>query len=326
MRKVHTARPIIVAVRELDRSARPLLRKAALLAKLHGSPVRLVNVLALPQGSLLRAGANVRQAAVGVLNDRRNALMKLAAGPELRGVKTSVSVCTDYPAADALVGEVLKHRARLLLAQSHRHGRFARVWLSNTDWDLIRNCPCPLWLSKSNRFSAGGVVVAAVDPLHTHAKPAALDRIIVKHALEAAGGQRKRVLLCHSYSLPQPVAMDSPVEAYWLAMSEQERQAYEAMLEKQIDRLRARHGIPSKNTVIAPGDPGFQLPRIAKKHAASLVVMGAVSRRGLRRIFIGHTAERVIDELRCDVLIVKPRGFKTPAVRRARDQMRSLVR
>ena len=54
------------------------------------------------------------------------------------------------------------------------------------------------------------------------------------------------------------------------------------------------------------------------KHRASVVVMGAVSRSALTRLFIGHTAERVIDALKCDVLIVKPRRFKTRVVPRPR--------
>jgi hypothetical protein len=37
--------------------------------------------------------------------------------------------------------------------------------------------------------------------------------------------------------------------------------------------------------------------------------MGAVSRSGLKRVFIGNTAERVLNQLRCDVLVVKPRHF-----------------
>jgi universal stress protein E len=40
------------------------------------------------------------------------------------------------------------------------------------------------------------------------------------------------------------------------------------------------------------------------------MVMGAVSRSGLDRIFLGSTAERVLDRLPCDLLIVKPKGFQ----------------
>jgi universal stress protein E len=40
---------------------------------------------------------------------------------------------------------------------------------------------------------------------------------------------------------------------------------------------------------------------------AGLVVIGATSRSGLKRVFIGNTAERVLDGLKSDVLVVKPR-------------------
>jgi universal stress protein family protein len=48
----------------------------------------------------------------------------------------------------------------------------------------------------------------------------------------------------------------------------------------------------------------------------------AVSRSALARLFIGSTAERVLDKLGCDVLIVKPRGFaakvaRAPSVRKS---------
>jgi universal stress protein E len=43
--------------------------------------------------------------------------------------------------------------------------------------------------------------------------------------------------------------------------------------------------------------------------------MGAVSRRGLRRLFLGNTAEEVLDKLPCDLLIVKAAGFETSVPR-----------
>jgi hypothetical protein len=39
--------------------------------------------------------------------------------------------------------------------------------------------------------------------------------------------------------------------------------------------------------------------------------MGAISRSGLKRAMIGNTAERVLNQLPCDVLVVKPARFKT---------------
>ena len=51
---------------------------------------------------------------------------------------------------------------------------------------------------------------------------------------------------------------------------------------------------------------------------AQLVVMGAVSRSGLKRVFIGNTAERVLHDLPCDVLVVKPPRFKARVIKRPR--------
>ena len=48
------------------------------------------------------------------------------------------------------------------------------------------------------------------------------------------------------------------------------------------------------------------LQQAAKEHEADFVVMGAVARRGLSRLVIGSTAERVLDRLPCDLIIIKP--------------------
>lgn len=308
---------IMVAVQALDRSSSSLLRKAATLARARKCGLNLVHVIALPYAPAVSRRAALRQAAQDIVEDCKKRLRKLAASAALRGVRTRTTVTWDYPAADGLVRQVLKHRPQLLLAESHRHSRLARPFLSNTDWELIRNCPCPIWLSKPARTRIGSPVVAAVDPMHAHAKPAALDFAIVEEALRVAG-QPKRVLMCHAYSFPtQPPVIDGAIEAYWI-LSEQEVQRHEAMLRDELRRLADRTRIPESNRIVAAGDPALVLPRLVRKHRASLVVMGAVSRSAIRRLFIGHTAERLVDRLDCDVLVVKPRGFKTGVTARPR--------
>ena len=55
-----------------------------------------------------------------------------------------------------------------------------------------------------------------------------------------------------------------------------------------------------------PGRAHELLPSFAQSHGASLIVMGALSRSGLKRRFIGNTAARVLDHLPCDVLVIPP--------------------
>ncbi|WP_129781895.1 universal stress protein [Peristeroidobacter soli] len=315
MNRTWNSRPILVAVRAPAIAARPILRKAAALAKLYQAPLRFVHVLPIPQSSLARASATIREAAEADLEDRISQLKRLGELAVLRGLPVSTAVRRDYPVQDALIREAMESDARMLLMESNGHGRFTRLFLSNMDWELIRNCPCPLWLSKSVKFDPRAPVLAAVDPLHSHAKPAMLDDIVVANAIEATGARADKVMLCHAFDVREPALIDSP-EAYWFAMSQEDQRAHQQDLEQGIARLQRNADIPAENSVVVRGDPAIQLPRLAKKYGASIVVMGAVSRRGLKRVFIGNTAERVLDKLPCDVLVVKPRGFQSPVDRR----------
>ena len=42
------------------------------------------------------------------------------------------------------------------------------------------------------------------------------------------------------------------------------------------------------------------------------VVMGTVCRTGLAGFFIGNTAESVLQQVNCSVLVLKPEGFVSP--------------
>ena len=64
--------------------------------------------------------------------------------------------------------------------------------------------------------------------------------------------------------------------------------------------------------------PLCPFPQVARHTHCAMVVMGAVSRSGLKSIFIGNTAERVLDRLQCDLLVVKPLGFETRVPRAVR--------
>jgi universal stress protein E len=46
--------------------------------------------------------------------------------------------------------------------------------------------------------------------------------------------------------------------------------------------------------------------------------MGAISRSGYKRLLIGNTAERILDELTCDIMVIKPETFRSDVPRAAR--------
>jgi universal stress protein E len=72
------------------------------------------------------------------------------------------------------------------------------------------------------------------------------------------------------------------------------------------------HDIAKDHAHLVSGLTHEELPALAEKLDAAVVVMGAVARNRLKRLFIGSTAERTLDHLPCDLLIVKPNWFKSP--------------
>jgi nucleotide-binding universal stress UspA family protein len=54
------------------------------------------------------------------------------------------------------------------------------------------------------------------------------------------------------------------------------------------------------------------VPELVNEYQIDLLVMGTVARSGFNGVLIGNTAERVLDEVRCSVLAVKPPEFVSP--------------
>ncbi|GAM75649.1 universal stress protein E [Vibrio ishigakensis] len=51
------------------------------------------------------------------------------------------------------------------------------------------------------------------------------------------------------------------------------------------------------------------IPKAVEDLNAGLVVLGTSGRTGLSAVFLGNTAENIIDKINCDVLALKPSGY-----------------
>jgi universal stress protein E len=69
---------------------------------------------------------------------------------------------------------------------------------------------------------------------------------------------------------------------------------------------------------LVQGRPNEVIPAHAKRERSAIVAMGVVSRSGLKRFFIGNTAEFVMDAVSADILVVKPPDFESRIPRSGR--------
>lgn len=299
----------LVAIRDVDQTPRALLRQAASIARAAKASVELFHAIEDPLVVGFTPGLTPEQERERINSYYRNRLKRLEKAAVLKDVKVSSSAAWDYPAHEAIIRRALSMGADLVIAATEPRRRGARFFLRNTDWELIRHCPMPLLLVKSTRQKARPVVIAAVDPFHANAKPADLDARLLD-----AGGSIAQLLggelhVFHAY-LPlaaMTAAAMSQVPA-WLPPGVEKE--HTAQVKRALDSLAAKAGVPPARRHLSMGNVRSELSAIVRRTKASLVVMGAVSRRGLQRLFIGSTAEHALDELPCNVLIIKPRNFK----------------
>ena len=155
-------------------------------------------------------------------------------------------------------------------------------------------------------------MIAAVDPLHEHDKPAELDRLLLQQAGDVAELLQGELHVFHSFDPTPAIAGAATTMATPIAVPVSEvTEALETRHRQALTDLLADYNLADEQVHMHQGTPQDLLPVLAEKSGADLVVLGAVSRSGLQRIFVGSTAERVLDRLPCDLLIVKPANFKS---------------
>jgi len=243
-----------------------------------------------------------------VVRERRERVAALARAAESWGVKAVSNAVWAHPLGRAVADEVAAKRVDLVVARPaelHEGGSTAASGLSHSIWQLVSGCTVPMLVVKSDGQAPYRHIVAAVDPFHAHAKPAALDAEIVRvaKALQAQTGAELTVLHCY-LPLDYFGADLGPLPTAEAAQA--------SAREKAMGALCVEAGVPSTAIRLLAGAPQTVLKNLQQNGEADLVVMGALARGRLAEFLIGSTAERVLHHGRGDVLVVKPPGSAAP--------------
>jgi universal stress protein E len=291
-------RLILVAVRELRQRRNLAIERAASIAAGCGARLELFHDLAAPVyvDTFLGGGESLEEFTRATRATALRRLERLAEPLRARGLKVTTATVWDYPPYEALVRRAVAIRADLIVTIKRGHHRLPSL-LGYTDWELLRASPMPVLLIKNSRYRPRAAVLAAIDPLHAAAKSAGLEQQILGNAAALAQ------------------ALDSPLHAVHVLTPWQRSTTDRVALVSSQARAA---GVRPSRTHLLEGNPDTLLPATARRLRAGAVVMGAMSRRGLQRLFVGNSAERLLDDLHCDVLVVKPPRFvmRVPRTRR----------
>ncbi len=185
----------------------------------------------------------------------------------------------------------------LVIKQHLADSALKRALLTPEDWKLLRYCPCPVLMVKTEAPWTGGNILAAVDVGNADIEHRTLHASIVNHGYEIASLADGRLHVVSAH----PSAMLSAADPAF-----QLKETIEARYRNACRQFQAEFDIPDGQLHIEEGPADALIPRVCHQLNAVVTVIGTVARTGFSGALMGNTAEVVLDTLESDVLVLKP--------------------
>jgi nucleotide-binding universal stress UspA family protein len=285
----------------------PALEQAVRLAARCGARVKIVDVLPrVPAGVRHFVTPDLEKELIDHRCERLTAIAET-----VQGMSVTTELLRGRPGI-ALIQEVLRSGHDLLVRSHGRDLAEGPRPFGAIDMELLRQCPCPVWLmGRRDSLSVPWRIVAAIHANPSDAAEQELNRTILDWALtlKAFGDAELTLLQAWTpYGASLLRSRMSPDE--FTEFVETARRTEDEALSGLIGPFKER--LTDVAVELVQGEPEDAIARFAEAHGIDVVVMGTVARAGIAGLVMGNTAERVLQRLRGSVLAVKPPGFESP--------------
>ncbi len=304
-------RHILVAVKDPGPRWSPAIAKAAQIAAATGAGIELFHAVdtRLYVDALDTFDYGLAQFEAEQTAPFREKLEELAQQVRRHGIVVTTASVVDHPPYEAILRQAQLGGADLIVTDCHAGQHFVPSLLHLTDWELARLSPVPVLIVRKPRLYHRPAILCAVDPGHAYAKPAGLESRIL-----AAGGELCHAVhgvmhAVHAYMSLTPGAEVSSACAPGTAMKMDAVAASDA--QAALNRLLRPTEIPEERRHLVGGNPADAIEQLVGRTQAEILVIGSISRSGLKRLIVGNTAEKLLYRLPCDVLVVKPEDFES---------------
>ncbi len=184
----------------------------------------------------------------------------------------------------------------------------------STDLHLLRKCPCPVWVDRPGAAAQYKQILAAVDPLAPADDNCA--ELVMDLATSLGRRESARVDVVHAWSVHgESLLRDG---RFRISQSEYELLINQTQYQhsKPLQALLQKYAmsLEDKAVHLVKGDAATIIHKMTDNLSADLIVMGTLGRSGIPGLFIGNTAEEVLQNTRASILAVKPPGFVSPVV------------
>ncbi|MCW8928755.1 MAG: universal stress protein [Gammaproteobacteria bacterium] len=250
-----------------------------------------------------------------VIDDRRERIDAMVEDINQQGVSATGQVAIGTPFLEVIY-QVLRDKHDLVILAAEGKGGLKERLFGSTSMHLMRKCPCPVWVIKPKTHEKYNRILASVDttidfpdPEHESLNPLILQ---LGNSLAQMDNSQFHIIQVWSVFGEGYMQIRGGVDNDGI---DRVRKQVKYQYEIWLDHLLASTGLTNRDAqihLLRNDDASEAIVKLVKNEKIDLLVIGTVCRTGLTGFFIGNTAEKVLNEVDCSVLTVKPAGFVTP--------------
>ena len=316
----------ILCMVEPGKECNPVVERAVILAENNQANLSVISVapsaragIGMPEGGPISADLQAT-----IVNNHKQELENLVE-PYRPRIKIETRVLIGIPFLE-IIREVLRNAHDLVIKCPESLDWLDRLF-SSGDKHLLRKCPCPVWMVRSQTGESFDRILAAVDVDDSYSSNElktrqALNEMVMELAGSLAVSEFAELHVAHAWeaigesALRHGAFMQRPeneVNTY----VDQTRRHHTQLLDTFIKKVSANLGEDAAEYIkpqlhMPKGSARKVIPELVKELQVDCIVMGTVARTGVPGLFMGNTAETILDQLECSVLAIKPPGFATP--------------
>lgn len=299
----------ILAVVDPKHGRQPALKRAAWLAKQASATLELLLVEYNSSFEGFRLfSSSENKGKESLLTNKQEWLDVLAKPYRDEGLTVNTTVRWNKISYKEVLDYADELKPDIIFKSAYSENMLKRLFITNSCWQLIRHSVTPLWLVQHSDWE-GDRICSALDPMHVSDKPAYLDNELIKITQELSSILNMPANYLHSYAaMPRPQLFGGDqtkaYDQYLKNFTKEHKDAFDKLLNNYPD-------IKKEQQFLIEGFAEEVIPNFVKEHQVGLMIMGAVARGSLDNLLIGHTAERVLEAIECDLLVIHPHNTAT---------------
>lgn len=208
--------------------------------------------------------------------------------------------------------EILKvagtSKDNLIVCGTRDQGAVSRLLFGSTGLKLLRNAACPVWLVKPRIDDDADLDVLATTDLSEVGE----DILHTAVALGQALPVKLSVLHVVDDDLDRHMARTGVAEEELANYRQQARESAESRLQDQLSMTDYRTVEKGVQIHVAEGAADGCILSAIEELDIDLLIMATAGRGGIPGMLFGNTAERILPELPCSILALKPDDFQCP--------------